>query len=59
MSILADLSQFTDANVSGQARMIDVIRDSLFQFSEALSATGDRFGLYGFSSLRRDNVRFM
>ena len=38
--------------------MIDVIRDSLFLFSEALSATGDRFAMYGFSSLRRGNVRF-
>lgn len=56
--LLADLSQSTDAYVSNQARVIDVIRDSLFLFSEALSATGDRFGLYGFSSLRRDNVRF-
>ena len=56
--LLADLSQSTDAYVSDQARVIDVIRDSLFLFSEALSATGDCFGLYGFSSLRRDNIRF-
>ncbi len=56
--LLADLSQSTDAYVNDEARVIDVIRDSLFLFSEALSATGDRFGLYGFSSLRRDNIRF-
>jgi len=56
--LLADLSLSTDAWVSNEARVIDVIRDTLFLFSEALSATGDRFGLYGFSSLRRDNVRF-
>jgi nitric oxide reductase NorD protein len=56
--LLADLSLSTDAYVSDSARVIDVIRDSLFLFSEALTATGDRFGLYGFSSLRRDNVRF-
>lgn len=56
--LLADLSLSTDAYVSNDARVIDVIRDSLFLFSEALSATGDRFGLYGFSSLRRTNVRF-
>ncbi|HEY6093737.1 MAG TPA: VWA domain-containing protein [Gallionellaceae bacterium] len=55
---LADLSLSTDAWVSDSARVIDVIRDSLFLFAEALSATADRFGLYGFSSLRRDNVRF-
>ena len=35
-----------------------MIRDSLFLFSEALSATGDRFAMYGFSSLKRGNVRF-
>lgn len=56
--MLADLSLSTDAWVSDSARVIDVIRDSLFLFAEALSATGDRFSLYGFSSLRRDNVRF-
>ena len=56
--LLADLSLSTDAYVSNESRVIDVIRDTLFLFSEALSATGDRFGLYGFSSLRRDNVRF-
>lgn len=56
--LLADLSLSTDAYVSDSARVIDVIRDSLFLFSEALAAAGDRFGLYGFSSLRRDNVRF-
>ncbi|MBI4809400.1 MAG: VWA domain-containing protein [Nitrosomonadales bacterium] len=56
--LLADLSLSTDAYVSDQARVIDVIRDTLFLFSEALSATGDRFALYGFSSLKRENIRF-
>ncbi len=56
--LLADLSLSTDAYVSDRARAIDVIRDSLLLFSEALSATGDPFALYGFSSLRRGNVRF-
>lgn len=56
--LLADLSLSTDAYASDHARVIDVIRDSLFLFSEALSATGDRFALYGFSSLKRGNVRF-
>ena len=37
--------------------MIDVIRDSLFLFAESLGATGDRFGMLGFSSRRRDPVR--
>lgn len=56
--LLADLSLSTDAHVSDHARAIDVIRDSLLLFSEALTATGDRFALYGFSSLRRSHVRF-
>jgi nitric oxide reductase NorD protein len=56
--LLADLSLSTDAYASDHARVIDVIRDSLFLFSEALSATGDRFAMYGFSSLRRSHVRF-
>lgn len=56
--MLADLSLSTDAWVSDSSRVIDVIRDSLYLFAEALSATGDRFSLYGFSSLKRSNVRF-
>jgi len=56
--LLADLSLSTDAYASDNARVIDVIRDSLFLFSEALSATGDHFAMYGFSSLKRGNLRF-
>jgi nitric oxide reductase NorD protein len=56
--LLADLSLSTDNWVSDSHRIIDVIRDSLLLFAEAMSATGDRFGLYGFSSLKRHNVRF-
>ncbi|MDE2427703.1 MAG: VWA domain-containing protein [Burkholderiales bacterium] len=55
--LLADLSLSTDAWLSNTARVIDVIRDSLYLFSEALDATGDRFSLYGFSSVRRHHVR--
>lgn len=55
--LLADLSLSTDTYVSDHARVIDVIRDSLFLFSETLLSIGDRFALYGFSSLKRSNVR--
>jgi nitric oxide reductase NorD protein len=55
--LLADLSMSTDAYVNDHARVIDVIRDSLFLFAESLAATGDRFAMYGFSSRRRDPVR--
>lgn len=56
--LLADLSLSTDAWISDSHRIVDVIRDSLLLFAEAMSATGDRFGIYGFSSLRRENIRF-
>jgi len=56
--LLADLSLSTDAWVNDQARVIDVIRDSLFLFAESLAATGDRFAMYGFSSRKRDPIRF-
>ncbi|MDR2186759.1 MAG: VWA domain-containing protein [Azonexus sp.] len=56
--LLADLSMSTDAWISDTHRIVDVIRDSLLLFAEALTATGDRFGIYGFSSLKRQNIRF-
>lgn len=56
--LLADLSMSTDAWISDSHRIVDVIRDSLLLFAEAMTATGDRFGIYGFSSLRRQNIRF-
>lgn len=55
--VLADLSLSTDAYANDGQKVIDVIRDSLMLFAEALSATGDRFALYGFSSLKRSQVR--
>lgn len=56
--VLADLSLSTDAWVSSEARVIDVIRDALLLFGEALKSTGDRFAFCGFSSVRRQQVRF-
>jgi nitric oxide reductase NorD protein len=56
--LLADLSLSTDSWINDHARVIDVIRDSLLLFAESLAATGDRFAMYGFSSRRRDPVRF-
>ena len=55
--LLADLSLSTDAYATPLARVIDVIRDALFVFGEALSATGDPFAIWGFSSVRRQHVR--
>ena len=56
--LLADLSISTDAYISNDLKIIDVIRNSLFLFAEALSSTGDNFALYGFSSLKRSLIRF-
>lgn len=55
--LLADLSQSTDAYVDDHRRVIEVIRDALHVFGEALSATGDAFEMLGFSSVRRQHVR--
>jgi nitric oxide reductase NorD protein len=56
--LLADLSLSTDAWVNNHARIIDVVRDSLMLFAEALTATGDQFAIFGFSSRYREHVRF-
>jgi nitric oxide reductase NorD protein len=55
--LLADLSLSTDAYATSQAKVIDVIRDALFVFGEALNAVGDPFAMWGFSSVRRHHVR--
>ncbi len=65
--LLADLSLSTDAYVGSaparagasepEQRVIDVIRDALYVFGEALHAGGDPFEMLGFSSVRRQNVR--
>lgn len=55
--LLADLSLSTDAWCSQEARVIDVIRDALYVFGEALQGCGDPFEMLGFSSVRREHVR--
>ncbi|MBB4814789.1 nitric oxide reductase NorD protein [Pseudomonas rhodesiae] len=55
--LLADVSMSTDAHLNDEQTVIDVIRDSLLLFGESLAGAGDRFALYGFSSLRRHQVR--
>jgi len=55
--LLADLSQSTDAYANDHMRVIDVIRDAVYVFGEALHAVGDPFAVWGFSSVRRSNVR--
>ncbi len=56
--LLADLSMSTDAYLDDNTRVIDVVQDSLLLFGEALHSVGDNFAMYGFSSVKRSNVRF-
>jgi nitric oxide reductase NorD protein len=55
--LMADLSLSTDAYATPTERIIDVIRDALYAFGEALSAVDDPFEVWGFSSVRRNHVR--
>ncbi|MBT9494444.1 MAG: VWA domain-containing protein [Paucibacter sp.] len=55
--LLADLSLSTDAYANNEQRVIDVIRDALYVFGEALHGCGDPFAMLGFSSVRRSQVR--
>ena len=55
--LLADLSLSTDAYVNDKQRVIDIIRDALYVFGEALHAAADPFAMWGFSSVRRSHVR--
>ncbi len=55
--LLADLSLSTETWVNNQVRVIDVVRDALYVFGEALHGTGDAFAMLGFSSVRRQHVR--
>lgn len=56
--LLADLSLSTEAAVDDEHAVIDVIRDALFLMSEALSASGDRYAIAGFSSKQRHMIRY-
>ncbi|HEX5374200.1 MAG TPA: VWA domain-containing protein [Aquabacterium sp.] len=55
--LLADLSLSTDAWATHDARVIDVIRDALYVFGQAMDGLGDPFEILGFSSVRREHVR--
>lgn len=56
--ILADVSLSTEAGITQEIRIIDMIKDGLIVFSEALQRLEDRFAIYAFSSLKNKNVRF-
>ncbi len=56
--ILADVSLSTEAGITQEVRIIDMIKDGLMVFSESLNRLQDQFALYTFSSLKNTNVRF-
>jgi nitric oxide reductase NorD protein len=55
--ILADVSLSTEAGITQEMRVIDIIKDTLLVFSESLEKLQDNFSIYTFSSLKNKNVR--
>lgn len=55
VAFLIDTSRSTEAAM-GDTSVIDVARDALCALSGGIGALGDRFGIWGFSSVRRDRV---
>jgi nitric oxide reductase NorD protein len=56
--LLADLSMSTESHIDDDTQVIDMVKDSLLLFGEALHTLGDHFAMYGFSSVKRSHVRF-
>lgn len=56
--ILADVSLSTEGGITQDIRIIDVIKDGLMVFSEALEKLKDNFAIYSFSSLQNKKVYF-
>lgn len=56
--LLADISMSTDSALNSEQRIIDVVKDSMLLFGEALVDSGDKFAMYGFSSVKNKQVRF-
>jgi nitric oxide reductase NorD protein len=56
--ILADISLSTEAGVTQDIRVIDMIQDSLMVFAESLQRLEDKFAVYAFSSIKNKKVNF-
>jgi nitric oxide reductase NorD protein len=56
--LLADISLSTEGGITQEVRIIDIIKDSLMVFSEALEKLEDKFAIYTFSSLQNKKVYF-
>ncbi|WP_417211358.1 nitric oxide reductase activation protein NorD [Antarctobacter sp.] len=55
VAILMDCSRSTEAAI-GETSVIEVAREALSSLAEGIDTAGDRLGIWGFSSLRRDRV---
>lgn len=56
--ILADVSLSTEAGITQEIRVIDMIKDSLMVFAESLHRLEDKFAIYTFSSIKNTKVNF-
>jgi len=56
--LLADISLSTEGGITQEIRIIDVIKDALMVFGEALEKLEDKFAIYTFSSLQNKKVYF-
>jgi len=56
--ILADISLSTEAMVTNELSILDIIKESLFVFADALDTLGDPLGIYAFSSVKNSKVRY-
>jgi len=55
VAILMDCSRSTEAAL-GPSSIIEIARESLSALASGIDTAGDRLGIWGFSSLRRDRV---
>lgn len=55
VAFLIDTSRSTEAAI-GDTSVIEVARDAMASLAAGIDAAGDRLGIWGFSSLRRDRV---
>jgi len=56
--ILADISLSTEAMVSNELSILDIIKQSLFVFGDAVSSLGDPLAIYAFSSVKNTKIRY-
>ena len=56
--ILADISLSTESAVTTQLSILDIIKQSLFVFADALEMLDDPLAIYAFSSVKNSKVRY-